>query len=97
MLVARQVHGSPLTIRVSQSGGVAGIKRVTEGEVAPGSIGHAAAMRLLEDAPPAGPPRRRPDAFRYDVSIDDPEGELWRVTLSDPLPDDVATLLDAIS
>jgi hypothetical protein len=81
---------------VSQSGGVAGIKRVTECEVAPGSIGHAAAVRLLEDAPRAVPARRQPDTFRYDVSIGGPDGELWRATVSDPLPDDVATLVAAI-
>jgi hypothetical protein len=97
VLVARQVHEDPLTIRVSQSGGVAGIRRVTEGEVAPGSTGHAAARRLLGAGPITAPARRHPDGFRYDVSIGGPDGELWRATVSDPLPDDVATLLDAIS
>jgi hypothetical protein len=81
---------------------VAGVRRVTEGQVEPGSAGHAAALRLLE-ADPAGEvgdattsPRRHPDAFRYDVSISGPDAELWRTTVRDPLPDDVATLLDAV-
>ena len=80
---------------MSQSGGVAGISRVTEGQVAPGSTGHAAALRLLA-ATATPPPRRHPDGFRYDISIGGPDGELWRTTVSDPLPDDVAALLDAI-
>jgi hypothetical protein len=82
---------------VSQSGGVAGIRRVTEGQVAPGSSGHAAALRLLEAGPITTPPRRHPDTFRYDVSIGGPGGELWRGSVGDPLPDDVATVLGAIS
>jgi hypothetical protein len=96
------VHDNPLTIRVSRSGGVAGISRVTEGQVDPGSVGHAAAVRLLEagEAGDTGTattsPRRHPDAFRYDVSISGADTELWRTTVRDPLPDDVATLLDAI-
>ena len=80
---------------MSQSGGVAGITRVREGHVEPGSPGHAAAVRLLE-AEAATTPRRHPDGFRYDVSIGGADGELWRATVTDPLPDDVATLLDAI-
>ena len=46
--------------------------------------------------PSTAPPRRHPDGLRYDVSIGGPDGELWRETVSDPLPDDVAALLDAI-
>jgi hypothetical protein len=76
---------------------VAGIARVTEVEVAPGSPAHAVALRLLAaDAAALAPPRRHPDGFRYDVSIGSRTGELWRATVSDPLPDDVAALLDAI-
>ena len=65
----------------------------------PGSAGHAAAVRLLEagaGGATVAPSPRRPDAFRYDVSIGGPHGELWRTSVGDPLPADVATLLDAI-
>ena len=81
---------------MSRSGGIAGLTRVTEGEVAPGTTAHAAAVRLLDAGPASNPGRRLPDTFRYDVSIGGREGELWRTTVSDPLPEDVATLLDAI-
>ena len=64
--------------------------------MAPGSTGHAAAVRLLGADEVTTSPRRHPDGFRYDVSIGGPDGELWRATMSDPLPDDVAALLDAI-
>jgi hypothetical protein len=81
---------------VSQSGGVAGIARVTERRVEPGTAGHDAAIRVIDAERPAASPTRRPDTFRYDVSIGGPDGELWRATVSDPLPDTVAELLDAI-
>ena len=81
---------------MSQSGGLAGITRVTERQAEPGSPTHAAAVRVLDAGPFTEPPRRRPDTFRYDVAIDGPDGELWRATVSDPLPDDVAALLDAL-
>ena len=81
---------------MSQSGGIVGLTRVTEGEVAPGTTGHAAAVRLLDAGPATTAATRHPDSFRYDVSIGGPAGELWRATVSDPLPDDVAALLDAI-
>ena len=81
---------------MSQSGGVAGIARVTERQVEPGTAGHDAAIRVIGAEPPARSPTRRPDSFRYDVSIGGPDGELWRATVSDPLPDAVTELLDAI-
>lgn len=69
---------------------------MTERHVEPGTASHDAAMRVLGASLPTAPPTRRPDTFRYDVSIDGPDGELWRATVSDPLPADVAMLLDAI-
>ena len=70
---------------------------MTERQVEPGTAGHDAAIRVIDADQPAAPRRRRPDTFRYDVSIGGPDGELWRATVSDPVPVDVATLLDAIT
>jgi hypothetical protein len=82
---------------VARSGGLAGITRVSEQVVVPGSPGHRAARQVLDGGREDGGATTRPDAFRYDVSIAAPDGELLHTTFRDPLPPAVADLLAAMS
>jgi len=90
------VHGPilptvPLTVKVRRSGGFAGLRTSTSVEVAPGSPAHAAALALLAARPPGGP--TRPDGLRSEVTIASPARTVMRRTFTDPLPEQVATLV----
>jgi hypothetical protein len=90
------VHGPilptvPLTVKVRRSGGFAGLRTSTSVEVAPGSPAHEAALALLASRPPAG--RSHPDGLRHEVTIASPARTVMRRTFSEPLPEEVATLL----
>ena len=81
---------------MSQSGGVAGLSpKVRETLAAEGSPAHDAAIRLAGAAERAASPRR-PDAFSYRVEIVAGDEQLLRATFRDPVPPEVAELLDAL-
>ncbi len=94
----RILAARPLTVKVTRTGGFAGVSRVTEQAVSPGSPSHDAALAVLRAHArrPASPPVRRPDGFSYDVSIASPARTVLHRTFGDPLPADVADLLAAL-
>ena len=83
-----------LTVKVSRSGGFAGIRRDAVTEAEPGSAAHAAALRLLAERPTPAPPGA--DGLRYEVSIASPHRTILHATFTDPLPEAVAALLAAL-
>ena len=85
----------PLTVKLTRSGGFAGIRRASEHDVAPGTAAHDAALEVLrvhrrrsEGSAPV-----RSDGFAYEVSIASPGRTVLHRTFRDPLPTDVARLL----
>ena len=89
----------PLTVKLTRSGGFAGLRRATEQDVAPGTAAHDAALEVLRShrRRPTEPPPARPDAFAYDLSIASPGRTVLHRTFRDPLPDDVALLLASLT
>jgi hypothetical protein len=88
----------PLTVKLTRSGGFAGLRRAGEHHVVPGTAAHDAALAVLRHhrRRTTEAPRVRPDAFAYDLVIASPGRTVLHRTFRDPLPDDVAVLLAAL-
>ena len=89
----------PLTVKLTRSGGFAGLRRATELLAVPGTPAHTAALDVLRTHRrlPEGPTPVRPDGFAYDLAIASPARTVLHRTFRDPLPDDVAHLLAALA
>jgi hypothetical protein len=83
-----------LTVKVSRSGGFAGLRSSDTVEVAPHSPAHDAALRLCAERPSSDV--SHPDGLRYEVSIASPRRTVLHATFTDPLPEAVAALLAAL-
>jgi hypothetical protein len=92
----------PLRVKLTRSGGFAGLRRTSEHDVAPGTPAHDAALdvlhahRLRSVGSEASPPPR-PDTFAYDLAIASSARTVLHRTFRDPLPADVARLVAALA